>query len=217
MENVQKHSETIPDCQCNGPGHCPVYNTHMTQASYKKCKHNRLWRKDSLRFFNIVNSSEFQAEIEKTSNYQNKIEWEKSYMEAAIEQKKQTDEAMLAAEQAYIATRKKQEQDYLATLTPEQQKEYHIKKEEAIAYERSQQLVNYELNEVISTMAQEGITPENYEEKKEGLGDAISNALSKIGLTTDAVETLLGTHGGCGCDKRKKFLNKILPFTRKKE
>ena len=66
-------------------------------------------------------------------------------------------------------------------------------------------------------MAQEGITPENYEEKKEGLGDAIGKALSKIGITSEGMEKLLGTHGGCGCDKRKQFLNKILPFNKNKE
>lgn len=216
MENIKKHSIAVPDCQCDGPGHCPVYNTNMTQTSYENCKHNRSWRKDTLQFFNTVNSSGFQSAVEKTPNYQAKLKWEKSYMEALQKERELDNEAAIAAHEAYIAVRKKQEQEYLATLTLEEQEAYHIKQAQAIAYQQSQQFVNHKINEVVSTMAQEGITPENYEEKKEGLGDAIGKALSKIGITSEAMDKLLGTHGGCGCDKRKQFLNKILPF-RKKE
>ena len=49
-----------------------------------------------------------------------------------------------------------------------------------------------------------------------GLGDLISNVLSKLGITEETVKRWLGIQAGCGCDKRKKFLNTILPL-RKKE
>ena len=49
-----------------------------------------------------------------------------------------------------------------------------------------------------------------------GLGDLISNVLAKLGITEKTVNRWLGIQEGCGCDKRKKFLNTILPF-RKKE
>lgn len=215
MKDIKKHSVVVPDCQCDGPGHCSVYNTHMTQTSYENCKHNRLWRKDALRFFNIVNSPEFQVAVEKKPEYQAKLKWEESYREAFQKEQELNNKAAIAAEEAYIAVRKKQEQEYLDTLTPEEQEAYHVKRAQAIAYQQSQQFVDHKLNEAISTMAQEGITPENYEEKKEGLGDAIGKALSKIGITSEGMEKLLGTHGGCGCDKRKQFLNKIFPFKNK--
>jgi len=52
--------------------------------------------------------------------------------------------------------------------------------------------------------------------KTGGLGDLISNVLSKLGITEKTVNRWLGIQEGCGCNKRKKFLNTILPL-RKKE
>ena len=51
----------------------------------------------------------------------------------------------------------------------------------------------------------------NNEEGHEGLGDLLGSVFSKLGITDEAVEKWAGI-GGCGCDKRKQFLNKILPF-----
>ena len=56
----------------------------------------------------------------------------------------------------------------------------------------------------------------NYQKNTGGLGDLISNVLSKLGITEETVNRWLGIQAGCGCNKRKKFLNTILPF-RKKE
>lgn len=42
------------------------------------------------------------------------------------------------------------------------------------------------------------------------LGDAVEKALTSIGITKDLVERVTrtsGKPGGCGCDKRKKWLN----------
>ena len=70
------------------------------------------------------------------------------------------------------------------------------------------------LDEVVAALEQEGVNLENYQEKKAGLGDVIGNIFSKLGVTEDTVQKWSGI-GGCGCQKRKKFLNKIIPFRKK--
>ena len=70
------------------------------------------------------------------------------------------------------------------------------------------------LDEVVTALEQEGVTLENYQERKDGLGDVIGNIFSKLGVTEETVKKWSGI-GGCGCQKRKKFLNKIIPFRKK--
>ena len=70
------------------------------------------------------------------------------------------------------------------------------------------------LDQVVTALEQEGVNLESYQNKKEGLGDVISNVFSKLGGTEETVEKWSGI-GGCGCQKRKKFLNKIIPFRKK--
>ena len=45
-----------------------------------------------------------------------------------------------------------------------------------------------------------------------GLGSTVERVLSKFGITTDLVDRVLGS-AGCGCAKRKKWLNKIFKTT----
>ena len=71
------------------------------------------------------------------------------------------------------------------------------------------------LDQVVSELEKEGVNLNNYQEQSEGLGDIIGNIFSKLGVTEETVGKWSGI-GGCGCQKRKKFLNKIIPF-RKKE
>ena len=49
------------------------------------------------------------------------------------------------------------------------------------------------------------------EENREGVGDLISSVLSKVGVNEETIQKWAGI-GGCGCSKRKKFLNKIMRF-----
>ena len=72
-------------------------------------------------------------------------------------------------------------------------------------------------DDILKAMAEQGITPENYEETTDGLGDKISSVLSTLGIGEDTVQQWLGMKEVCGCDKRKAFLNKILPFRKKQE
>jgi hypothetical protein len=71
----------------------------------------------------------------------------------------------------------------------------------------------------INKLAEEGVDPfldVESEEERAGLGDAIGNALSKIGISPENIERVFGV-GGCGCGGRKQFLNKIFPFFKKKQ
>ena len=70
------------------------------------------------------------------------------------------------------------------------------------------------LDEVVEALETEGINLENYQQQKDGLGDVIANVFSKLGVTEETVEKWSGIRG-CGCQKRKKFLNKIIPFRKK--
>ena len=72
-----------------------------------------------------------------------------------------------------------------------------------------------ELDQFIQQVEKKGINVDNYQDHQEGLGNLISNTLSKMGISEDKINKWAGV-GGCGCGKRKKFLNRILPF-RKKE
>ena len=49
-----------------------------------------------------------------------------------------------------------------------------------------------------------------------GLGDLVEDVLTKFGITSEKVEKALGVQD-CGCNKRKQFLNKLFPFTRKND
>jgi hypothetical protein len=49
-----------------------------------------------------------------------------------------------------------------------------------------------------------------------GLGDLVEGILTKFGITSEKVENALGVPE-CGCSKRKQFLNKLFPFTRKND
>lgn len=70
------------------------------------------------------------------------------------------------------------------------------------------------LDEVVEALENEGVTLDNYKDKSEGLGDVIGNIFTKLGVSEETVEKWSGI-GGCGCQKRKKFLNKIIPFRNK--
>jgi hypothetical protein len=49
-----------------------------------------------------------------------------------------------------------------------------------------------------------------------GLGDLVEGVLTKFGITSENIEKALGVQD-CGCSKRKQFLNKLFPFTRKND
>ena len=51
-----------------------------------------------------------------------------------------------------------------------------------------------------------------------GLGDTIERVLSKLGITSEKLERVFNVDkGGCGCGKRKRFLNAIFPYFKKNQ
>jgi len=46
-----------------------------------------------------------------------------------------------------------------------------------------------------------------------GLGDLIEKVMNKMGVTHETMEKIFGVDSeGCGCGKRKKFLNSLWPY-----
>lgn len=76
-----------------------------------------------------------------------------------------------------------------------------------------------EVDQMIETFRQEeGIELGNIDEKSQdlnGLGDAIERVLGKLGINEEKVAAMMGI-GGCGCQARKQFLNKLFPFRKKR-
>jgi len=63
----------------------------------------------------------------------------------------------------------------------------------------------------------EDVKLENYKHKEsEGLGDSLEKVFNKFGINEEFIGKAMGI-GGCGCQKRKKFLNQIFPYRKKKE
>ena len=58
---------------------------------------------------------------------------------------------------------------------------------------------------------------ETIDDRSEGLGDSVAKVLSSFGITEERFSKLLNRKGGCGCDGRKAFLNKLVPYRKKIE
>lgn len=94
---------------------------------------------------------------------------------------------------------------------------------DAAKAERYQKAVEYakehlpekQLKEVIQKFQDEGFDVDNINPNRKGFGDILAKIFSKVGVTEETIEKWSGIEG-CGCGKRKEFLNKVLPF-RKKE
>lgn len=70
-----------------------------------------------------------------------------------------------------------------------------------------------QLDDIIRELEVQGISMENYN-SVEGLGDKVEAIIGKLGLSEDLVQSFFGI-GGCGCQKRKKWLNSVLSFLKK--
>ena len=163
-ERFDVRSDTICDteCQCEGPGECPVLGIYMNKRRYERCKYDCKWRKHYHRYYAQLDIIAIQQEMADAASegFDKQVEKEKKQFETTAQMKSEIDQVMKEVEK-------------------------------------------------------EGVTLKNYTENKEGLGDLVGNVLSKLGFTEENVQKWSGI-GGCGCEQRKKFLNKILPF-RKKE
>jgi hypothetical protein len=202
----------IPECQCDGAGHCPVYKTYMNQRRYEHCKNDLVWRKDYIKLYKMLNSSSFHERVQQRPEH-------KALVEAIeIELQKQTavKEEERKACKEYKEQKLKKEIEYFKSLSSEEKEIYKKKRIEYLKRRKKAFAERQQLEQVVDNIKDAGVTSENYQENTEGLGDLISNVLSKLGVTEETVKKWSGTQEGCGCNKRKKFLNTILPF-RKKE
>ena len=71
-----------------------------------------------------------------------------------------------------------------------------------------------ELDKVIFNLEQQGVTPNNYEEVV-GLGDVVESTLKRLGITEERFKSWFNLRE-CNCSKRKKWLNNVLSWRKKK-
>ena len=71
-----------------------------------------------------------------------------------------------------------------------------------------------ELDKVIFNLEQQGVTPNNYEEVV-GLGDMVESKLKRLGITEERFKSWFNLRE-CNCSKRKKWLNNVLSWRKKK-
>jgi len=83
--------------------------------------------------------------------------------------------------------------------------------------QRGSRKLEYELDKAISELKESGLNLDNYDQQEhEGLGDLVESVLSKFGITEERIKLLTGLQG-CGCEKRKQWLNKVFSFNKKKK
>jgi orotate phosphoribosyltransferase len=72
-------------------------------------------------------------------------------------------------------------------------------------------------DEAIEGLKEEGVSLKDVRDgSSEGLGDTVEKVLSKFGITKKLLENVAGIKG-CRCDERKKWLNRIFPYSKKEE
>jgi len=73
------------------------------------------------------------------------------------------------------------------------------------------------IDQAIEELEKEDIRLDNFQEKEsQGLGDSLEKVFSFFGITEEGIKAVTGMRG-CGCQKRKQFLNRIFPYRKKKE
>ena len=72
----------------------------------------------------------------------------------------------------------------------------------------------HELDNVIFNLEQQGVTHHNYEEVV-GLGDMVESTLKRLGITEERFKSWFNLKE-CNCSKRKKWLNNVLSWRKKK-
>jgi predicted flap endonuclease-1-like 5' DNA nuclease len=66
---------------------------------------------------------------------------------------------------------------------------------------------------VVDELGNAGVTITSDLNKIEGLGDLIHATLNKLGITEERFKQVLQLKE-CHCNARRKFLNKLIPFTK---
>ena len=71
-----------------------------------------------------------------------------------------------------------------------------------------------ELDKVIFNLEHQGVTQNNYEEVV-GLGEMVESTLKRLGITEERFKSWFNLRE-CNCSKRKKWLNNVLSWRKKK-
>lgn len=74
-----------------------------------------------------------------------------------------------------------------------------------------QRSLNNDGQRITDELNEQGISLESDLEKMEGLGDLVHAALNKLGITEERFKEILGIKE-CNCSKRRRLLNKLVPF-----
>lgn len=76
--------------------------------------------------------------------------------------------------------------------------------------------VGEEIDKVVEHLEkEEDVRLDNFHTKDStGLGDTLQKVFAKFGITEETIQKATGLKG-CGCQKRKQFLNKIFPYRKK--
>lgn len=65
-------------------------------------------------------------------------------------------------------------------------------------------------------LSSQGLSENLKLEEFEGLGDLVHAALNRLGITEERFKQILGLQE-CNCSKRRKMLNKLVPFFKAKD
>ena len=65
-------------------------------------------------------------------------------------------------------------------------------------------------------LSSQGLSENQKLEEFEGLGDLVHAALNRLGITEERCNQILGLEE-CNCSKRRKMLNKLVPFFKAKD
>lgn len=71
--------------------------------------------------------------------------------------------------------------------------------------------IKKELDPVIADLETQGVSLNDTENSKAGLGDLVEATLSKFGVTQERFQEWMGLQG-CGCEARKKWLNSLISW-----
>ena len=187
----------------------------MDQHRYNKCKHDISWRKHYKKSFDYLHSNELkdkQGQI----HINNMLE---EYQRVTVELNKikEIEQAELKHKwKSYLEQQKdKIESAFTATLSPEDQEVFIDMKTSIADRQKEDAEVQRQLDKVLAKVEEEGIDLDSSEQESKGLGDKINSILSSFGVTEETLNKWSGLKGGCGCNKRQKFLNKIFPSNKK--
>lgn len=76
--------------------------------------------------------------------------------------------------------------------------------------------IKQEMNQVVKELKARGIGANTTEDQVVGLGDMVEGVLNSLGITQERFKALFGLQE-CDCTERKKYLNNLLSWHRKKK